>query len=274
MKNPLTTRVLFSDAAESLLGRVENAGFVRDNRGIGYDRMRILGRYALVYLLEGSGSFRDSFGFYQKVKAGDLMLLFPEVAHRYGPEGNEHWDEFYMIYSGPLFDLWYQQGLSSPKRPIYRLEPIEYWLSAIQCIATAGGEGSQRTLNRIIGLQQVLSQIIQTSVSSEKSQRLIAKSCRLLESSQGSLRETAQKLNVSYEKFRKDFVRIMGVSPGQYRKRVLMECATRLLRESELSVKEVAAQLDFCDEFHFSKTFKECMGYSPSILAQSSRRRH
>jgi transcriptional regulator GlxA family with amidase domain len=38
---------------------------------------------------------------------------------------------------------------------------------------------------------------------------------------------------------------------------------------TNLSVKEIAAKLQFCSEFHFSKCFKESTGQSPSSYRRS-----
>ena len=43
-----------------------------------------------------------------------------------------------------------------------------------------------------------------------------------------------------------------------------MEQARKLLRDSRLSVGEIAARVGYPDPFHFSKTFKNSEGVSPS----------
>ena len=61
-----------------------------------------------------------------------------------------------------------------------------------------------------------------------------------------------------------------GVSPHQYRQRYLMQRACTLLLNRRLSVKETAAMLGFCDEFHFSRLFKKVTGRPPSALVTGS----
>ena len=47
-----------------------------------------------------------------------------------------------------------------------------------------------------------------------------------------------------------------------------MEQARKLLRDSRLSIGEIAARVGYPDPFHFSKTFKNSEGVSPSQFRQ------
>ena len=52
--------------------------------------------------------------------------------------------------------------------------------------------------------------------------------------------------------------------------RVILE-AVRLLRFSDLSIKEIAARLGFGDQFAFSKAFKRQRGRGPARLPEPGR---
>lgn len=54
-----------------------------------------------------------------------------------------------------------------------------------------------------------------------------------------------------------------GTTPSKYLMDYRMQIAKKLLRDSQLSVKEIAAQVGFPDQFHFSKSFKNATGLSP-----------
>lgn len=55
-----------------------------------------------------------------------------------------------------------------------------------------------------------------------------------------------------------------GVSPSRYLTGYRMEQAKKLLRDSRLSIGEIAERVGYPDPFHFSKTFKNTIGVSPS----------
>ncbi|RYG47723.1 hypothetical protein EON79_06540, partial [bacterium] len=94
-----SSRLLFQDDGATPLGALPLAGIDIESRGVSSRPMRVFGAYALVLILEGGGRFMDALGTKAKVQAGDLLVLFPEVPHAYGPKraerGPARWDEMY-----------------------------------------------------------------------------------------------------------------------------------------------------------------------------------
>lgn len=82
--------------------------------------------------------------------------------------------------------------------------------------------------------------------------------------------EMARKAGMSPDHFRRLFRRFNGLSAGEFILRSRMEAARRHLRQSSMSVGEIAEQLGFCDLSAFSRLFKKRTGYSP--LAYRSRK--
>jgi AraC-like DNA-binding protein len=74
----------------------------------------------------------------------------------------------------------------------------------------------------------------------------------------------APQVGLNYENFRKRFVELTGESPGRYQKRRRLEWACAAIYQGGSSLKEIADTLGFCDVFHFSKAFKQEIGFTPS----------
>ena len=68
------------------------------------------------------------------------------------------------------------------------------------------------------------------------------------------------------------FARFHDESPYQFLTRLRMEHASRLLLESDATVKSVAAALGFKDPFHFSRVFKSVHHVPPSRFRHSMHR--
>lgn len=253
---------------DSPLGRISKAAFISNSRGI--SKMRMLKSFALVYLLQGQGHFETAV-VSQPVQAGDLMLLFPDVAHRYGPGESQNWSEFYILFDGPVFEQWRNNGLLDPERPIHHLEPVVYWRRRLHSIIEPPtGARQLYPLAGVCKLQQALADVLiaesEGKVNPEDRQWL-ERACAMLEEPAPAEAldwdAIAGELHMSYENFRKRFARLAGLPPSKYRIRRVMEQAAEHLLQSRLTLKEVADLCGFCNEFHFSRRFKQVVGLSP-----------
>ena len=74
----------------------------------------------------------------------------------------------------------------------------------------------------------------------------------------------AAQANISPSHFFAIFKRQIGCTPIDYFIRLRMQHACRLLDETMLSVKEVAATLGYDDPFYFSRIFKSVNNVAPS----------
>jgi AraC-like DNA-binding protein len=269
-------QVVFQNTAWSPLGRVMSAGHERYRRYRQLPPMRVLGNYALIYVLRGQGRFSSAGGAEQAVGAGDLVLLFPGVAHSY--EG-EQWDEFWIMFEGRLFDLWRQHGLLDPKKPILHLEPVAYWWRRFrEIVAGPSPRNAKEALEQICRLQHALADALlqdRRDPAAEADSAWLARACTVLDTDPLQpldMAAAATQLGTSYEVFRKRFVRLAGVSPSKYRATRLMDLACELLHQRDLTNKEMAERLGICDEYHFSRRFKQVIGLSPGQFRQHWRR--
>lgn len=262
--------VLSRHVVRSPLGRITLAGFIRNGRGIPAHPLRVLGSYAIVYLVDGGGRFRDANGLSLAGEPGDLLLIFPELGHSYGPVGRSRWSELYLVFDGPVFDLWRTGGLLDPTRPLHRLEPIEHWAHRFESVLDAPHRpGAGPPLLEVCRLQAVLGEALLAAGghgSTGETAAWVERACALLESdlSRGlDLEELAHDLGMSYDGFRKRFSRAMGVPPARYRSTRLIDRACELMQQGTLSDRQIAEGLGYCDEFYFSRRFKQVTGRSP-----------
>jgi len=207
-----------------------------------------------------------------KCHAGDLLFLYPEIPHGYGPGPRETWSEFYLVFNGPVFDLWRRLGLLQPETPLRHLPRINRWLPQLEKIASRDlPETPEGMLRRVCRLQQFLGDVAKESPAEPSSiPWLDAASRQLAETPRIPPTAIARSLSLSYETFRKEFARQTGQSPGQYRLNRLIGQARLLISERGLSNKQVAETLGFCDEFHFSRRFRQVTGQSPRAFRRDS----
>ena len=258
------SRLVLQSRATCKLGQVSLSGYIRHGGGISLTNLRVFGNYALVYLLEGSGRMKIGGGAPFACRAGDLLFVYPEIPHGYGPGPGEIWSEFYVVFNGPVFDLWRRSGFLQPQRPVQRLAAIRRWLPQLEAVAQPGiPNNPEGMLRRVCLLQKFLSDILETPATTTPPTPWLEESMRLLTKVPGvPQKEIARALGVSHESFRKEFTRLAGLPPTQYRLHRLIEQARELITERNLSNKQLAETLGFYDEFHLSRRFRQVTGRS------------
>src|ERR1043166_3287351 len=148
---------IFQNAAKSPLGRITQAGFTHMEAGTPLMPMRILGSYALVSTLDGLGQYHDVRGLHRELHPGDLIIVFPDHAHRYGATADHFWQEFWIVFEGPIFDLWRKKGLIDASKPIHHVEPVDYWLRRFEeVVAGRVPVDEKQSVAQLCKLQQAL----------------------------------------------------------------------------------------------------------------------
>jgi len=262
---------------ETLLGKISMAGCIRGSAGVSFTSMRILGSYALVYLTDGSGRYQMRGQPPLRCRAGDLLVIFPEIAHGYGPEAGGRWSEIYVVFEGEVFDLWRRLGILTPERPLLRLLPVGHHAKSLRQLAIGRGDDDPaRQLDRVCKLQSFLALALARSPGGKRGPEaaawpewVTASAERMEADVTAPLEAIARGAGLSYESFRKKFRAITGVSPARYRSRILIDLARKMIYEERLSNKELADRLGFCDEFHFSRRFRESTGATPGEFRRS-----
>jgi AraC family transcriptional regulator len=79
-----------------------------------------------------------------------------------------------------------------------------------------------------------------------------------------SVADIATYCQMSHEHLTRSFVRVMGMPPQQVIIKLRLERATHLLRNTTLSIKEIASQCGFSESHYFSRTFVSNYGLTAS----------
>src|SRR5215211_1478690 len=108
--------LLLSSPVDAGVGRWLLAGTIRGGRGV--PAMRVLPSYAAVAVLRGPADYMDADGSRMVAHTGDVILVRPGVPHRYGARGGATWDERYVVFDGPLFDVCLAGGVFARTSPV------------------------------------------------------------------------------------------------------------------------------------------------------------
>ena len=248
----------------SPIGGIKIACFLNQGVGVLTSR-RTLPHYTLVYVTRGEGRYRDESGIDVSVEAGDAILVFPGVEHWYGPPAGETWDEFYLVFEGAVFDMWRETGCFDREHPVIPLKPMDFWRDRI--LGLIGGQSARsenELLRESIRLQELLADISQAKDDDMTDDIAWLEAAQERIAATMDVRRAAASMDQSYEAFRKRFRKLSGRSPGRYRTSLLMEQACAMLGEPGVLLRDIADELGYCDEYHFSRQFSRTVGWSPS----------
>src|ERR1700712_3916399 len=80
---------------------------------------RRLEEYRVIYITNGQGIFESESFSQAKVKAGTIIFLFPNEKHRYKPDSNTGWDEYWVGIQGTIIDDLLRANYISPDNPCH-----------------------------------------------------------------------------------------------------------------------------------------------------------
>ncbi|MFA7168971.1 MAG: AraC family transcriptional regulator, partial [Sphaerochaetaceae bacterium] len=83
--------------------------------------------------------------------------------------------------------------------------------------------------------------------------------------------QLAEAINVSEDYLTRIFRKELGLSPWDYLNRYRIFLATKLLRQTSLTINEVAGKSGFQDQAYFCRVFKKTMGVNPGKLRKETK---
>lgn len=251
------------------MGRIIAAGCWAHEHQTAHQPPRLMRRRrCLIYLVAGSGIYRDGRGLRRRITPGDWIMLFPGLPHSYGPETPGRWHNVYISFEGPVFDAWEKAGFLDINQPAGRWLPPPEGLRRLNPFFALLERPGANMLEAVCHWQTVLADVLSgTAPPSSRQPEWLKTALDLLDqpvpASARRVREIATASGIGYETFRVKFRESIGCPPAHYALRRRIERARQILTVEKTGNKELAERLGFSDEFHFSKTFRRFTGMTP-----------
>lgn len=230
------------------------------------------GQYGLVYAIDGEAEYRFSTGKRCRLRAGDILLLSANAAYSIVTKGEfRHYTVNFDIHEE-------SSDVGFFKEPYYLLtvdNPEQYRQSFKRLSALWTTKKTGYELLSMACLYELLSLIyfdiyekhfgttahLRLQTAREFIERNYRETVRL--------EELAELSDMSVTNFRREWTRIYGESPMQYRDRIRVSYAREYLLSGYYSVSEVAERCGFSDVSYFARFFKKHTGVSPGAFKRS-----
>lgn len=236
-----------------------------------WNKGRVLNDYYLVYISKGRGTFESSETSSFAVTAGTCFFLFPGVWHRYKPDPNSGWEEYWVGFKGLYPEHLMAQHFFDKTAPFINIglnEDIQRLFHKLLDYVKSAISGYHQIISgitlEILGLVNSIS--LNEGANSDDTAKAIARvKFRMRETIENPL-EIEQLLDdipMSYSKFRQAFKKETGTSPNQYYLNIRLNKARELLTATSLTINEIAYHTGFESIFYFSKLFRKKSGIAP-----------
>lgn len=239
---------------------------------------RTLDEYQLIYITRGSGVFESKTGGVCPIRAGSLFKLFPGEWHRYAPDPNTGWDEYWVAFQGETAQRLAAEYPFSPANPVLQASVDEAILEEFVRISDEMREeavGYQRIIAARIRLIFALAAAASERISYQGTDKLRVierAKCLLLEQIDQpvNVEEMAAGLGIGYSGFRRMFREYTGLSPAQYHLQLRLNTARELLRTTTLPIASIGQRVGFDSAYYFARIFREKTGLTPSAYRANS----
>ncbi len=237
---------------------------------------RTLPNFAILYITKGEGIFETKEIRKKIIKEGTIVFLYPNVWHRYRPNENTGWKEYWICFNGEQPRKFLDKNILQKNKPL-----VEIGLN--ETIVNLFNQILEYLENEQIGFRELMASLtyqIIAQINSCKRRRqfggkeiekvILKAKIYLAEniSYQVNFKELAQNLGVGYSWFRKMFQHYTQLPPSQYFQLLKLNKAKTLLIGTEMQIGEISDVLGFESQFYFSKFFKKRTGISPTAWRQ------
>ncbi|AWB68053.1 AraC family transcriptional regulator [Saccharobesus litoralis] len=236
---------------------------------------QFINHYNRIYYIEsGEGElvFKD-----KKItmKPGYLYLIPPYQLISHSTKDGLHflWTHFQASLEAEL-DLFMLYGQTAE---IDVSDKPEYKASFLKLISAVNDKQPSGVINRKIHLLNLVAPFIQQFQQTEiheagfRHQSLLPALNKINANltNPPDIKELAQDANMSPEHFSRKFKAAFNIAPKRYILAKRIELAKQLLLLEGDSVEQVAERCGFCDLYHFSRTFKQETGSSPTAFRKN-----
>jgi len=229
--------------------------------------------YVLEYIVKGRGYLNNGEDVFYP-QSGDVYIIHAGIPHEYGSSSDAPWEKIWFNVQGHLMsDFINRYGLTGIWHiPDCGLEDI--FLNGVEELRQQVPlihECASLIILRIIQalsrhLSETKSSLSKLSPEGNKLKNMLDYSIMKNPSISDMAKYIARSESQTIRIFKRDW----GMTPYQYLLNKRIELAKLLLINSAKSIKAIAYELSFTDEFYFSDIFKKKTGMPPSTFRKQT----
>ena len=243
----------------------ENMNYVKP-----YDFSRILKNFSIHVVISGAGYITMA-NQTTRAQAGDCFAIPANTKFFFKPDENDKWEYIWFNFYGNCAEKYYENLGFDVSNPVKECRKFNRFLSNVDYILQKYEERGSIGYYKIVSL---FYEFMDSNVNTikRKTPNLTDRAMEYVNLHYNESDLTVEKicsaLNVSHSHLSRTFRKNRKITLKQYIIQTRLDVACRLLRESNLGIKEIAHSVGFVDSVHFAKTFKEHIRTTPKNYKQ------
>jgi len=249
---------------------------------------RSLPEYQLLYIASGTGMFESALTGPRPVAAGTAIMLFPGVWHRYRPEKDTGWEEYWVGFAGEQMDRLVLNRFFSPEQPLLPTGPAPDIVRLFAGLLDRLRDAPSGFPHLIAATVLEMLAAVLAATSSEPHQlilqgprdvtalqdRIVAEALRLIWGGshlQLTVAGLARQLHVTSRSLERRFHASLGRTIREEILRCRLDRVRRLLADTDLSIAEIVAASGFSSPDALSRAVQRAEGTTPLKLRHKFR---
>lgn len=235
--------------------------------------------YLIHLVVSGRGAYTTGNKVYA-LRPGDLFLIKPNQLITYSADIQDPWEYYWVGFNGAFANKLVQQTPFSDLQPVHHGKDLDALRSTLHSIFLARGPEPQNEAMMVGYLYIFMANLIKEAQELEphavnSSSQYVLNAIKYIQfnySQDISIDDIAKAVGVSRSHLYRIFMSNVGQSPIDYLTSYRIGEACSLLKNSQLSIAEIAVSVGFFDQFYFSRVFKKAKGVPPSKYLTSGDR--
>lgn len=253
--------------------------------GFRWTRGRVLPEFQVILIREGHGVFESKLTGEIPIKPGSLLLLFPGVWHRYRPDRSRGWSERWVSLNGELAHRLCELQVLRPETPVRHALAVKKLARAFdRLLERIHDNPNQNSILLSLQALSLIGTIVENIAGADDlpggdrtvrrdnvRDELVAGALNLIWTHSHhslSVQRIADQLATSRRALERHFRDELGHTVLEEINACRLSRAKRLLRETDLGVKEVAFLAGFSSEERMRVGFVQTEKVSPSAYRE------
>ena len=232
--------------------------------------------FLIHFVISGKGKYTCN-GKSYSLKAGDMFLIKPSQVVNYVADENDPWEYYWVGFNGTYAQKAVSNLPFKDNNPVYSPKDYETCKEYLYQIYANSGNNMSNSTAMLGYLYLFLAKLIEegtmiSPVQAVTQSSYVIEAIKYIQfnySSDISVDDIANAVGISRSHLYRVFVSNLGQSPIDYLTEYRINEACELIKNTNLSISQIAVSVGFFDQFYFSRVFKKIKKIPPSKYLSS-----